>query len=87
MRVEAERDPLECVAATVEAVGVGFVVFLRRADGEQVPTFCATLDLAIELLQYMCPATATVDVRGVVDPYVRRSLIDFNGGEPSRVLH
>lgn len=84
MRVEADQDPLECVAATVEAAGVGFMVFLRRADGEQVPTLCATLDIAVELLQHMCPAT--VDVRGVADGDAQRRLLAFNR-EPSRVLH
>jgi hypothetical protein len=85
MRIEAERDPLECVAATVEASDVGFIVFLRRADGEQIPTLCATLNIAVELLQHMRPAT--VDVRGVADGDAQRRLLAFNGGEPSRVLH
>lgn len=87
MQIETdERDPAECVSATVidhahthrDGSVTRFVVYLCRADGEAVPVHVATLARVIELVGEMNPATIRLRVTDGED---RDALLVAFGGD------
>jgi hypothetical protein len=60
--IEIEREPEECVSAIVESEHTHFVVYLRRADGREVPINVASTDEAIELVRSMNPERISIRV-------------------------
>jgi len=93
-----ERDPLECVGATIEArerahrdgTITHFVVSLLRVDGERVPICVATTDDVIELVFGIAPAR--IIIRDC-DSEARAALLlafahaDFDDQQTPRTLH
>jgi len=76
MLTEADdQDPAECISAAIETqehthrngVVTRFIVYLRRADGENVPICVETTDQAIELVRSMNPARICVRVDNAED--------------------
>ena len=72
MSIEIEREPEECVSAIVESEHAHFVVYLRRADGREVPINVASTDEAIELVRSMNPEKISIRV---VDGEARAAML------------